>query len=416
MKAALIAIVLVVALEAPSVAAGRVEAPACTPQVGSVDVVATAAQRAAAAALAQPPITDKANGFAWPDTPLGVLRSGNAYLFFGSDGGRHAHQIYRGQAYGNGKYGSAVRATGTLDDPLGVSRMRTTAAPPIDVSIEPNADPHVNPHYAAYDYLGGGPVYRVPPGRPGAGNFLMVYHAEIPTPKTHSFYSILGLAASPDNGLSWTDLGEIIRVNQSYAPDLDGYDIGDPPLTVSPDGQFLYLYFRDWIANGTTHWGNSLTCFSVARVSLAALYAAAFASPTAHAAPFAKYFHGGWNQPGLGGLSTDLSPNEGASGELQVVYDSALSRYVMIIGAGVVIFFAQSGDGFHWTLPVILRDFRNLPDKPTTYAMPIGTGADPHSVGASFYVYYTRYPTTGGGWAAASVERLRISCAASASK
>jgi hypothetical protein len=77
---------------------------------------------------------------------------------------------------------------------------------------------------------------------PGAGNLLMVDHAEINTVTTQSFYSVLALAASTDNGMSWTDLGEIIRVNQAYRTDLDGYDIGDPPLVTSPDGKFFYFF------------------------------------------------------------------------------------------------------------------------------------------------------------------------------
>lgn len=42
-------------------------------------------------------------------------------------------------------------------------------------------------------------------------------------------------------GISWTDLGEIIRVNQAYRKDLDGYDIGDPPLVTSPDGKYFIV-------------------------------------------------------------------------------------------------------------------------------------------------------------------------------
>jgi len=140
----------------------------------------------------------------------------------------------RGAGTATNKYGSATRTIGTLGNPLG-------SAPPMDVTILPNPDPGVNPYYASYDYMGGGPVYQVPNRMPGAGNLLMVYHAEIPTVTTQSFYAVLALAASSDNGRSWTDLGEIIRVNQAYRKDLDGYDIGDPPLAVSPDGKYFYI-------------------------------------------------------------------------------------------------------------------------------------------------------------------------------
>ena len=182
--------------------------PLCTPQITANQLVATATQRAEAGAIAEPPITDHANGFAWPDTPLGVVKTAGGYAFFGSDGGLHSRQFWQGNWYGNNKYGSVTRSTGTLDSPVG-------SAPPIDVSIQPNPDTPVNPFYQSYDYMGGGPVYQVPAGMVGAGNLLMVYHAEIPTITTPSFYAVLALAASTDSGASWTDLGEIIRINQA---------------------------------------------------------------------------------------------------------------------------------------------------------------------------------------------------------
>jgi hypothetical protein len=171
--------------------------------------------------------------------------------------------MWQGHWVGNNKYGSITRTLGTLDNPLG-------SDPPVDVTINPNPDPAVNPFYQSYDYMGGGPVYRVPNGMPGAGNLLLLYHAEILTIQTQSFDSVFALASSTDQGMNWTDLGEIIRVNRAYRSDMDGFDIGDAPLVVSPDGKYCYIYFRDWLANGTTHWENTITLVSVARASVAA--------------------------------------------------------------------------------------------------------------------------------------------------
>jgi hypothetical protein len=100
---------------------------------------------------------------------MGVSKTDNGYEFFASDGGLHSHQLWQGQWYHNNKYGSATRTLGKLGNPLG-------SAPPIDVTILRNPDPAVNPYYSSYDYMGGGPVYKVPDGLPGAGNLLMVYH------------------------------------------------------------------------------------------------------------------------------------------------------------------------------------------------------------------------------------------------
>jgi len=386
----------------PKQSAAQSEMPAltqlCTPKVIANKTVASAKQRYDAGQKAEPPLTDQNNGFAWPDTPIGVIKTDSGYEFFASDGGLHSRQLWQGHWYGNNKYGSATRTLGTLDDPLG-------SAPPIDVTILPNPDAGVNPYYPSYDYMGGGPVYQVPEGMPGAGNLLMVYHAEINTVTTQSFYSVLALAASTDNGTSWTDLGEIIRVNQAYRADLDGYDIGDPPLVTSPDGKFFYIYFRDWLANGTTHWGNTITSVSVARAAIADVLAAAFGSKP-HAALFQKYYAGDWRlEPGIGGYSTDLNPSASYSGELQVAYDADLQRYGMIIGEGVLFAYSESVDGVHWTSPVLIYQFSG---QPNTYVMPVGTGNDPRILGKQFYLFYTYGGS--GGWPDNYVGRLTVSC------
>jgi hypothetical protein len=162
----------------------------CTPKVIASKTVASAKQRYEAGQKAEPPLTDQNNGFAWPETPIGVIKTDDGYEFFASDSGLHSRQFWQGHWYGNSKYGSATRTIGTLDNPLG-------SGPPIDVTILPNSDPAVNPYYWSYDYMGGGPVYKVPDGMPGDGNLLMVYHAEINTVTTQSFYAVLALPHRP---------------------------------------------------------------------------------------------------------------------------------------------------------------------------------------------------------------------------
>jgi hypothetical protein len=224
-----LACALLVAISARIASAALV----CKPVVTKPIVVVSPRQRLAGGKRAQPPITDQTNGFAWPDTPLGIVKVGSAYTFFGSDGGLHARQLWNGHPVGNGKYGSITTTSGTLDNPLGTGA-------PLDVSIEPNPDPAVNPNYARYAYMGGGPVYEVPPGGPYAGDLLATYHAELPN---DALYAVLGLAASSDHGRHWIDLGEVVRLNQAYAPGLAGFEIGDGPLVLSPDGRFFYLFF-----------------------------------------------------------------------------------------------------------------------------------------------------------------------------
>lgn len=372
----------------------------CSPKIIDNRVVATAAQRKAAGEIAQPPINDLANGFAWPDTPLGVAKIGGRYVFFGSDGGLHLRQLWHGHLYGNDKYGSITRTVGTLDDPLGL-------APPADVTINRNPDATINAFYRSYDYMGGGPVYKVPTDKPGHDNLLLLYHAEIPT--ITSFYSVLGLASSTNEGASWTDLGEIVRINQGYRTDMDGFDVGDPSLVVSPDGKYFYVYFPDWRANGTVHWGDTVTFASVARAPLDDVLQAAFGKKP-HAIAFQKYYDGWRLDQGLGGYSQDLNQQTPYSGTLQVAYNDYLQRYQMIVNAGVVLYYSESKNGLTWSPLSLLFDFRSVALAPSVYVAPVGMGDDPNILGQQYYIFYTSYPSNGTGWQGATVRRFTVSC------
>jgi hypothetical protein len=333
---------------------------------------------------------------------MGVIKTANGYEFFASDGGSHSRQMWQGHWVGNNKSGSVVTTVGTLDNPLGTGD-------PQDVSVSPNPDPAVNPNYPSYGYMGGGPVYQVPAGMTGAGNLLATYHAELPN---DMLYAALGLAVSSDNGLHWTDLGEIIRLNQAYAVGLDGFEIGDGPLVLSPDGKYFYLYFPDWIANGTLHTttptgASTTTNVSVARALAASVLDAAFGSPRPHTVPFEKFYKGSWHlQPAIGGASTDLNPKSAYQGYLDIHYNSALQRYVMIISNDTTFAYAESIDGLTWTIPISLGDFGPIAAYPTA----VGLGDDPHILGKSFYVYFIHLPTDGTGWMNGALRRLTVSC------
>ena len=327
---------------------------------------------------------------------MSLIKTSTGYEFFASDGGLHSRQTWQGHWVGNSKWGSVVTTAGTLNNPLG-------SGDPQDVSISPNPDPSVNPNYPGYTDMGRGPVYQVPAGRTGAGNLLLVYHGELPY---DSLYAALGLAASSDNGLHWTDLGEIVRLNQAYATGLDGFEIGDGPLVLSPDGRYFYLYFPDWIANGTPHT-TTTTNVSVARAPASSVLDAAFGSPRQHTVSFEKFYKGNWHlQPAMGGASTDLNPKSQYQGYLDIHFNSALERYVMIISNDTAFAYAESIDGLSWTLPTALVDFGTIAAYPTA----VGLGNDPHLLGKSFYVYFTHLPSDGTGWTNGSLGRLTLTC------
>ena len=372
----------------------------CTPKITADIVVASPQQRYDAGQRSQPPITDTYSGFAWPDTPMGVLKTDNGYEFFASDGGSHTRQMWRGEWVGNNKSGSVVTTFGTLANPLGTGD-------PQNVSISQNPDPAVNPDYPSYGYMGGGPVFRVPADMPGAGNLLVVYHAELPN---DALYAALGLAESTDHGLHWTDLGEIIRLNQAYAVGLDGFEIGDGPLVLSADRKYFYLYFPDWLANGTLHTttpvgASTTTNVSVARALVSSVLDAAFASPHPHSIPFQKFYQGDWRlQPAIGGASTDLNPKSAYQGYLDIHYSDAIQRYVMIISNDTTFGYSESVNGLAWTLPVSLGIFGPIAAYPTA----VGLGEDPQVLGSTFYVYFTHLPSE--GWPGGALRRLTLTC------
>ena len=371
----------------------------CNPSLTQPIVVASPAQRLAAGARAQPPLTDS---FDWPDTPLGIIKTASGYEFFGSDGGAHNRQMWQGHWVGNNKSGSFTTTAGTLDNLLGSGN-------PEDVSVSRNPDNSVNPIYPSYGYMGGGPVYQVPAGMTGAGNLLATYHAELPN---DALYAALGLASSSDNGLHWTDLGEIIRLNQAYAVGLDGFEIGDGPLVLSPDAKYFYLYFPDWIANGTLHTVNgqgesTTTNVSVARALVADVLNAAFGPAPRHSIAFQKFYNGSWIlQPAIGGASTDLNPNSAYQGYLDIHFNSALQRYVMIISNDTTFAYAESIDALTWTVPVSLGTFGPIAAYPTA----VGLGDDPHTLGQSFYIFFTHLPGDGSGWSGGELRRLTLTC------
>jgi hypothetical protein len=376
----------------------------CTPKVTANVVVASPKQRYQAGQKAEPPLTDTTSGFAWPDTPMGVIKTNNGYEFFASDGGAHYRQMWHGHWVGNNKSGSVVTTAGTLDNPLGSGN-------PQDVSVSPNPDAAASPNHPSYGYMGGGPVYQVPPGLSWAGKLLVTYHAELPN---DPLYAALGLAASSDNGLSWTDLGEIVRLNQAYAEGLDGFEIGDGPLVPSPDKKYFYLYFPDWMANGTLHTTNAngestITHVSMARAPVASVLDAAFGSARPHAVPFEKFYQGSWHlQPGIGGGSTDLSPKSSPDeeGYIDVHFNSALQRYVMIVSNDTTFYYAESVDALAWTPFTPLGVYGPIAAYPTA----VGLGDDPHVLGSNFYIYFTFLPVDGTGWTNGELRRLTLIC------
>ena len=375
---------------------------ACQVRVVANDVVVSDEERRAAAYQAQPagivPDPGQWPYFAWPDTQLGVVRTrdGAGHLFFGSDGGCHKDC--------NGKTprsGSITVSHGTLDHPL-----RLPVADPNPAPSEFLLPTSANLP-ATMDYVGGGPVYRVPEGEPGAGDLLLVYHAERPA---NPFWSWLGLAKSSDEGSTWQDLGLIISPTHAYNPN-GAVDIGDSTLVVAPDSvtgqKYFYLFF-----------GSDTTYLSVARAPYEGLLEAVSqqhsgTSSTVASSFFHKYYDGAWDEPGIGGQQSEIFPavTGQTDGDSQVAWSAYRHRFVAIMDNGQYIAYGESVDGLHWPAMQVL-----LGTNPQTavygYANAVGLGQDPAILGDTFYSYYTEFPQ-GVSWQPATFNRLTITTAAS---
>jgi hypothetical protein len=340
--------------------------------------------------------------FAWSDTPLGVVqtRDKSGYLFFGSDGGCHKNCSGK-----TPRSGSITVSQGTLDHPLG----------------EPLGDPNPAPSEfllptsanlpVTMNYVGGGPVYRIPDGEPGAGNLLIVYHAERPAAP---FWSWLGLASSTDEGATWQDLGLIISAHHPYNSQ-GAFNVGNGNLVVTPDkitGQkYFYIYFSEGCEVNNV-FCDDFTYLSVARAPYEELLTAVLmADSTAAKGLFHKYYNGKWNPPGLGGKASELFPavTGQTDGDPQVAWSAYRNRFVAIMDNGQYIAYGESVDGLNWPPMQVLLG-KNPQTAVYGYANAVGLGDDPGVLGDTFYSYYTAWPK-GISWQPATINRLTITYA-----
>ncbi len=337
--------------------------------------------------------------FAWSDTPLGVAhtRDGSGYLFFGSDGGCHLNCGGK-----TPRYGSITVSTGTLDHPLG--EPLGDPNPPVTEFVFP-----VSRNLPAnIDYVGGGPVYRVPDGEPGAGDLIIVYHAERPA---SPFWSWLGLARSTDEGVTWTDLGLIIGGTHAYSA--QGWlDIGDGNLVVVNDPKtaqkYFYIYFPQGCFLNSTTPCSDFAYLSVARASYDEVLTASMTGASVTGL-FQKYFKGQWNQPGLDGKASELFPavTGQTDGDPQIYWSSFRKRFIAILNNGQYTAYGESLDGLHWPAMQVLIG-KNPQTATYAYSNAVGLGENPAILGSTFYSYYTDW-ALGISWQPAAIKRLTVS-------
>jgi hypothetical protein len=212
------------------------------------------------------------------------------------------------------------------------------------------------------DYVGGGPVMRLPNPDGGAPAIVLVYHAEFHwgplcgTENAPCFYGTLGMASSLDDGATFVKLGEIIQPSVSRPdwvarnpnaslPDGTGpFIVGDAnhqpidPDTADPATSFLYVFYIDqnYADAGATCPSGGRQCLATARASMSTVIAAAFAQdPTSGPTLFHKWYAGDFTQPGVSGDPNDALPSgaftpvAGATYEESVLYDRTINQAIL---------------------------------------------------------------------------------------
>jgi hypothetical protein len=310
------------------------------PQIGSTDVELIYDQETRAT-------LDGKDTFFWPDGNMGFIPlGGDQYRFLA------ANSVV------------AARTVGTFDDPGAV--------------VEEDAL-QIQGASSEFAYVAGGPLYR----DPGSDLVLMFYHAERHLDGIGLlFHAAIGLAASHDQGQTFTNLGIILETNAE--PDIGApccADVGGATFAVK-DGQF-YLYFRDRLT------GNEDVQLALATAPVDEVVNAALNGETSE---WLKYDDGDYT-PALGGRSSPLEVGNPPTSWFSVSHNQLLDRYIMAIahhpaGAPSNLYLTTSEDGINWSPRVSLWETEDE----LTYPTIIDPAGDPLTTSGTFYVYFVTTP------------------------
>jgi hypothetical protein len=237
----------------------------------------------------------------------------------------------------------------------------------------------------------------------------MFYHGELHQPDASDFYSYIGLAVSTDGGLTFEDLGQIIRPEMAVDdPDRQGaVDVG-PGAYMIKDGNF-YVYFKDSRGDGST------VNMAVARAPISEVLAAAELGTTS---TWLKYSGGTFSTPGVGGAADNIfefSPSY--TNWMDVVYLEQLDQYVMVTTSinnssiGSMHYITTSEDGIEWSVVEEIYDDYSPDELPYVTLSAPGYLNQKTITGTEFELIRTVSTSayTGFRWTDARVERLTIS-------
>jgi len=188
------------------------------------------------------------------------------------------------------------------------------------------------------DYAGSGGVMR---GANGT-DLLMFYHAENSACGSDKPPVVgVGLARSSDGGATWTRLGQVIS-SPEMPTDCNYSDFkgaGNPTVLISRDGQYIYMYYMEWLSTRPDS-------ISLARAPI---------SSDGVPGSWLKYKNGSLSEAGLGGASDPViqRANETAvyAGVPNVTFNLYLNLYLAIVVGQNGFYYVSSSDGIDWNTP-----------------------------------------------------------------
>lgn len=162
----------------------------------------------------------------------------------------------------------------------------------------------------------------------------------------------IALVTSDDDGATWDRQGQVITsppITRTSCDEMVFHGVWSFTATVEPSGQYLYVWFSE---GASESWSDLYNGLRLARAPIAGGLLPG---------TWEKYYEGGWDQPGLGGLTspTLLSPSPVFSEDSSlsnydafipsVTWNTVFKRYVSVFTTNTGFWYATSPDGIVWS-------------------------------------------------------------------
>lgn len=240
---------------------------------------------------------------------------------------------------------------------------------------------------------------------PASAAVLLFFHEEIhPGGDELRFWSAIGLAVSRDGGRTFESRGRIISPNIEVDDPrrVALTEVGGAPFIVE-DGYF-HIYFRETLASGEA------LNLGVARAPVDLVVAAALDGSLL---AWHKHRDGAWDEPGLGGVASELLPGAPTPRWFDVIRMDADGCFVLIFSDGMAdewgYGITTSTDGLHWATPARLGEIERGGERLYLSLASPELRQPKTAPGEVIHLYRTRSQRGGSGrWEDAVVERRAL--------